>query len=216
MEATLGESSPLAGIASSNVRTGVSNFQNDGRRGFNDPDFLRQAVEASGQRLNGDFDDYLHSRFCENWVDEEDDAEYARSDGEDIQDDDDATFAVQHPGDQVPGLQYRKEDRDDDDDDNSSRYVATQTSISSSRPSGFTQISTSNETSSNGTSNGGFNNASSNNLIGLNNQTSHYANLAAVPHPPFQVMESHTSNQKIDVLCRMNHPDQQSFPGTLL
>lgn len=215
MEATLGESSPLAGITSSNIRTGVSNFQNDGRRGFNDPDFLRQAVEASGQRSNGDFDDYLDSRFRENWVDEEDDAEYARSEGENVQDNDDESFAVQHPGDQAPGLQYRKKDRDDDEDD-PSRYVATQTSVSSSRPSGSTHISTPNETSSNGTSNSGFNGTFSGVSIGLDNQISHYANLAAVPHPPLLVMESYTSNQKMDVLWHANHPDQQSFPGTLL
>jgi hypothetical protein len=171
-------------------------------------------VEASGQRSNGDFNDYLDSRFHENWVDDEDDdAEYARSEGEEVQDNKEESPDVQQSGDQVPGLKYRKEDPDDDDPP---RSEATQTSILSTHISGFAESSVSNETSSSGTSNDGRHEAYSTLSSGLSDLALPYSSLATIPHPPLHVMESHTSKQKIDVLWHLKHPDQRSFPGTLL
>lgn len=48
--------------------TAAARFKEDGRSGRHDPEWLRQALEASERRVAGDFDEYHQARFEQEWL----------------------------------------------------------------------------------------------------------------------------------------------------
>ena len=54
------------------VRRAIGEFADNGRRGYNDPVFLEQCLEARERRATGEFDAHLDRIFQENWLAEDD------------------------------------------------------------------------------------------------------------------------------------------------
>ncbi|KAE8446584.1 hypothetical protein EG329_011777 [Mollisiaceae sp. DMI_Dod_QoI] len=49
------------------LQKNITNFIQDGRTGFYDPEWLRQAVEAYKRHRNGDFDEFIKFRLYQDW-----------------------------------------------------------------------------------------------------------------------------------------------------
>ncbi|KAE9374323.1 hypothetical protein N431DRAFT_404907 [Stipitochalara longipes BDJ] len=69
--AGLAVSDQLNGLSEDVVRRAIGEFVDHGRRGFNDPDFLGQCLEARERRAAGEFDPYLEHSFRETWLEGE-------------------------------------------------------------------------------------------------------------------------------------------------
>ncbi|CZS92967.1 uncharacterized protein RAG0_03454 [Rhynchosporium agropyri] len=54
-------------IKSGDISTAVAEFVENGKNGWNDPDWLEEALVASGRRATGDFDALLEDKFAETW-----------------------------------------------------------------------------------------------------------------------------------------------------
>ena len=48
----------------------ITDFKDDGRSGRHDPQWLREALEASGRRMAGDYEEYLESQFKDTYGEE--------------------------------------------------------------------------------------------------------------------------------------------------
>lgn len=62
----------FASTTAQELATKAAQFKEDGKGGFYDIDWLREAQVASSDRANGVYDDYLKKKFAEVWADDED------------------------------------------------------------------------------------------------------------------------------------------------
>lgn len=65
------EAVPVADLLSSgDMKEAIAGFVNNGKSGFNDPDWLEEAAVASACREAGEYNDLMESKFEETWAEE--------------------------------------------------------------------------------------------------------------------------------------------------
>ena len=98
-------------MSSEGLSTAAASFQEDGRSGRHDPEWIRQSMEAHSRRQAGDFDAYEEQKFQENWA--EANPELSDTDDEDRSDEDCVNDAPQN----MHHYCHDRDRRDDNDDD---------------------------------------------------------------------------------------------------
>jgi hypothetical protein len=82
----------------------INNLQKDGKLGWNDSEYLREALEASLARARGDYDEYLEQKFLLEWdpaaLESNSDSDYEKGTGE----------AKNHPRDKAEGRDVEMHD----------------------------------------------------------------------------------------------------------
>lgn len=103
-------SASFSQLSPQELNSAIASFKEDGRGGRHDPEWARQALEASVRRAAGEFDDYQASKFQETWA--EDISELSESDD----DDDDPAENQDSSLDRPPSSFNHSRQHDDDDD----------------------------------------------------------------------------------------------------
>ena len=61
-------SDQLNSLSEDAVRRAITEFVENGKKGYNDPDFISQCLEARDRRATGEFDEYIESQFQSTWI----------------------------------------------------------------------------------------------------------------------------------------------------
>ncbi|KAH7310033.1 hypothetical protein BKA65DRAFT_169205 [Rhexocercosporidium sp. MPI-PUGE-AT-0058] len=64
------EAVPIADLSSGDIKEAVAGFVNNGKSGFNDPDWLEEAAVASACREAGEYNEMMDAKFEEMWAEE--------------------------------------------------------------------------------------------------------------------------------------------------
>lgn len=96
--ATVGAPFLVSTVPGDEFATAAAAFVHDGANGRYDPEWVRQANEASAQRQAGAFDEYEEYRFQMNWADDLNDPECQSGESQNDGDDDDEDPDDQHRG----------------------------------------------------------------------------------------------------------------------
>jgi hypothetical protein len=209
----------LQALSLDDLRRAANEFRNDGRSGFNDPEYLKQGLAAMERRKNGDFDEYCKQKFAETWID---DTEFSSSDQELARELD--AFNGKGPdasNEDMPDAQDEKENEEEEDqtfareydprpsqhhqeDDNPPDGPAT--SGTPQDTSGvlvrYPQTSEGNSTNGEGSSNTRGQSSSTNQSGQTNTWEAYFSNYADVSAPPQYVISSITSPIKFDCFFR--------------
>ncbi|TAQ90701.1 hypothetical protein B7494_g993 [Chlorociboria aeruginascens] len=178
-------------VNSDELATAAAAFKEDGRNGFNEPEWMRQASEASKARAAGNFDDYTRHLFQQLWAEEEE--TLVKGDKKNDDDDD-----------------------DDDDDDANGKYKTNQRpSIRNSRnhSNHITSYDGPNDNDEDGHVEGSATDEEAVDPESVNNNT-----LQPVLRPPKYRIMNFASDMKLETMCGPQPQTDQLFlqPGDKL
>ena len=182
-------------MSSEELATAAAAFQEDGRSGRHDPEWVRQAMEASSRRQSGDFDAYNAQKFQEIWA--EDSKELSDADDEDGSDEDD-DMDIDVPRDIYYGHHVR-DPRDDNDDDHAPSAAGTHQSHAAGGFAGWA-----NSTDASGHGDAGHSQQVDAEPSDQNDFSNHIKSLPDFPPPPRCQIIDVTSDAKIEHLFRMS------------